>query len=144
MQGIVANVTYLTCKGSTESAHLYLFFSKILHCSLYNLERVFIILTNMSAVQGCGVEYYISAEGSLSHLLLAWCDICFLHGVTWEVIFPPVLLSVGLFIHMATISIKVCFSAAVLAVSAKPCIALICPRHTLPAWHTLPARTVAR
>ena len=28
----------------------------------------------MSTLQGCGVEYYISAEGSLSHLF-AWCDI---------------------------------------------------------------------
>ena len=46
-------------------------YSDNFHYSLYNLERVFVVLTKMSAC----VEFYISAEGSLSHLLLAWCDI---------------------------------------------------------------------
>ena len=81
MQGIVVNFTYLTCKGSTESAHLYNFFSEILQCSLYNLESD---------------------------------KLCLLFKQ---------------FIYMATISIKVGFSAAVLAVSVKPCIVLICLQH---------------
>ena len=98
MHAIVANARYLTSQCSRVYTSVQS--CNIIHRSQKICPFLMDVMFNISFQQ----------KGSLSHLLLTGCD------TYQELIFPCVVLSARLSIRISITFIKVCFSAAVLAV----------------------------